>query len=136
MDHGVVAATDETAARYGLNVITLASGYARLSIGEDEPFDQVAESMRMLFQLCRLNALHGLVVSKQAALDWRSSMRVALRFIAIRGSAPSMRLAFVAKAGDDVRSAVCSVAETAGLQCAVFRSEEKAVKWLTDKSAM
>jgi hypothetical protein len=96
-------ATDGTQARYGVNVITLTSDYARLSIGEDEPFDQVAESMRMLFQLCRLNTLHGLVVSKQAALDWRSSMRVALRFIAIRGSAPAMRLAFVAKAGEEVR---------------------------------
>jgi hypothetical protein len=134
MDRRLRAATYGTPAGYGFNMITLTSGYARLSIGEDEPFDQVSESMRMLFQLCRLNALHGLVVSKQAALDWRSSMRVALRFIAIRGSAPDMRLAFVAKAGEDVRGAVCSVAETAGLQCAVFRSEEKAVKWLTDSS--
>src|SRR3954469_2771804 len=121
MDRGLFAATDGTPARYGFNMITLSSGYARLSIGEDEPFDQVAESMRMLFQLCRLNTLHGLVVSKQAALDWRSSMRVALRFIAIRGSVPDMKLAFVANAEEQVRSAVCSVADGAGLQCAVFR---------------
>ena len=111
-------------------MISLAPGHARLWIDANEPFDQVSESIRTLLQLCRLNKLDGLVVSAQAELDWRSSMRVALRFAAIRGGNTNFKLAFVAKARADVRDAVLEVARTIGAECAVFGREESAVGWL------
>ena len=113
-------------------MINLTPEYARLVIDAEEPFDQVAESMRMLIQLCRLNELDALVVSHQAPLEWRSSMRVALRFIAGRGSVPNIKLAFVVQASPDreIREAVLGVVEKTELHCAVFGTEAQATAWL------
>jgi hypothetical protein len=113
-------------------VLSVAEDYVRLSVDKNEPFDAVAESIRSLFQICRLNALRaGIVVSHQDPLDWRSSLRVAIRASAARGSLPAMRLALVVyDAEPETCRQVQDVAEEAGLECAIFADEALALAWM------
>lgn len=113
-------------------MLTLGPGYARLAISTEEEFGQVSESIRALLQICRLNGLGGaLIVSNQHALDWRSSLRVGIRFAASRDSIRGLRLALVAQHfNDGAREDVLGVAHNFGLDCRIFRSEPEAIAWL------
>ena len=116
-----------------IQAITLTAKYARLEIFQDQPFTDVTESFRALLQVCRLNRLSAaLVVSTQDAFDWRSSLRVAIRFSAARGPLPVVRLALVsyAAANAGVQEDVCAVASEAGLECRSFHREDRARGWL------
>lgn len=117
-------------------MLSLTSGYARLEIPRDQPFTDAAESLRMVFQVCRLNGLSGaLVVSRQAPTDWRSCMRVAMRFSATRSAMPRSRFALVVQdAGDDLRKDVIAVAKEVELECSIFDDEANAIEWLAPTS--
>lgn len=84
-------------------MLSLEDPHARLALEKDEPFTSVTASVRSLFQVCRLTRLPGaLIVSEQLGFDFRSSMRVALKFAAIRPAPlPGIRLALVAGAADE-----------------------------------
>ena len=114
-------------------MLSLASGHARLDIDRDEDFGQVSESIRALLQVCRMNDLrHALVVSKQDAFDWRSSLRIGIRFAASRGPLKELRLALVANHfNDGARRDVLAVARECEVECEVFADERKALAWLT-----
>jgi hypothetical protein len=114
-------------------VLSLASDHARLEIRKDEDFGQVSESIRALLQVCRLNGLrNALLVSRQDAFDWRSSLRIAIRFAASRAPVADLRLALVANHFNDAaRQDVLSVARESGLECGVFGSEAGALAWLS-----
>jgi hypothetical protein len=118
-------------------VLSLASGYARLDIPKDEDFSAISESIRALLHVCRLNGFRGaLVVSRQDAFDWRSSVRIALRFAAARGAVDGMRLGLVADHFNDAASHdVLAVARSVGVECRVFRREGEAIAWLSSGSA-
>lgn len=113
-------------------MLTLATGYARLDIPHDEDFGRVSESIRALLHVCRLNRFRGaLVVSAQDAYDWRSSLRMGIRFAAARGATGDVRLALVAgHFNDGAREDVLAVAREAKLECRVFRDEAEALAWL------
>lgn len=113
-------------------MLSLAPGFARLDIERDEEFGQVSESVRALLQVCRVNGLrNALVVSKQDAFDWRSSLRIGIRFAASRASFEELRLALVAgHFNDGAWHDVVSVAREAGLECQIFSDERKALDWL------
>ena len=113
-------------------MLTLGPGYARLVIATDAEFGHVSESIRALLQICRLNGLGGaLIVSHQHALDWRSSLRVGIRFAASRDSIRGLRLALVADHfNDGAREDVLAVARDFALECRVFRREAEALAWL------
>lgn len=114
-------------------MLSLASGHARLDIPRDEDFGQVSESIRALLQVCRLNGLRSaLIISRQEAFDWRSSLRIAIRFAASRAALADLRLALVANHFNDAaRQDVLSVARESGLECEVFSSEGGALAWLS-----
>ena len=113
-------------------MLTLGPGHARLTIPRDEEFAQVTESIRALLQICRLNGLGGaLIASRQHALDWRSSLRVGMRFAASRDSIRGLRLALVIDHfNDGARADVLAVAREFGLDCRTFRNEAEALAWL------
>lgn len=117
-------------------MLSLASRYARLDIPEDEDFGQVSESIRALLQVCRLNGLRcALIVSRQHAFDWRSSVRIGLRFAAARGPLGDTRLALVTDHfNDGARDDVLAVARSAGLECLVFHREDEAIAWLSSSA--
>lgn len=118
-------------------MLSLADGYARLDIERDEEFGSVSESIRALLHVCRLNGLlAALVVSRQDAFDWRSSLRIGLRFAASRAAiAPALRLALVADHfNDGAREDVLAATQQLGLQCRVFRAEPDAIAWLSAAS--
>ena len=112
-------------------MITLTPSYARLLIDRDQPFEQVTESVRTIFQICRVNKLRAaIVVSEQEPFDWRSSLRVAIRFVATRWDVPEIKLGLVAlKADETIRDDVCKAATEAGFDCQVFDEEAAAVEW-------
>ena len=116
-------------------MLSLASGYARLDIPKDEDFATISESIRSLLHVCRLNGFRGaLVVSRQDAFDWRSSVRIALRFAAARGAIDGTRLALVAAHfNDGARDDVLAVARSVSVECKVFRREGEAIAWLSGK---
>jgi len=116
-------------------MIAVTPDYVRLDIEEDRPFDEVTESVRTVLQICRVNQLPGaLVVSKQHGLDWRSSMRVAIRFVAARWSVSDTRLALVvSNTPDSVSHDVREVAADAGFHCKVFDQEKDAIDWITGR---
>ena len=118
-------------------MLSLAPGYARLDLSHDEDFAEVSESIRALLHVCRLNGFRGaLVASRQDAFDWRSSLRIALRLAAARGSLDGVRLALVAHHfNDDARADVLAVASQLGFDCQVFRREPEAIAWLSTGSA-
>jgi hypothetical protein len=111
-------------------VLSLLPGYARLDVSHDEDFAEVSHSMGALLQACRLNGLGGaLVVSRQDAYDWRSSLRIGLA--ANRADVDGLRLALVADHfNDGARDDVLAAARTAGLDCRVFRDEAAAIAWI------
>ena len=113
-------------------MLTLAPGYARLEIARDTEFGQVSESIRSLLHICHLNGLPAaLLVSRQDAFDWRSSLRIGIRFTASREALDGLRLALVAEHfNDGAREDVLAVAKQAGLDCRIFRSEAEAIAWL------
>jgi hypothetical protein len=113
-------------------MLTLTSTYARLEIEKMQAFGDVTESLRSLFQVCRLNDLGAaLVVSAQDAYDFRSSVRIALRFAASRAAMPSVKLALVVPGADfGIRKDVQDVATEVGLECKIFGREKDAVSWL------
>lgn len=112
-------------------MLSLTAGYARLQVPKDEDFARVAESIRTLLYVCRLNGLRGaLVVSAQDGFDWRSSLRIALRFVTA-GTAEGTRLALVAgHFNDSAYQDVLDVARSVGMECQVFRREPEAIDWL------
>ena len=115
-------------------MLSMTPDYVRLTVQKDEAFEGVVESVRSVFQICRLNNFAGaLVISEQDPLDWRSSMRVAIRFAASRWALPSMKLAFVIPEPGRVRAEVEAVANDAGLECRVFPQEPEAIGWLLEK---
>lgn len=113
-------------------MLTLRQGYARLAIERDEEFASVSESIRSLLHVCRMNGLAAaLVVSRQNAFDWRSSVRIGIRFAASRAALQGLRLALVADHfNDGARTDVLAVAQQVGLDCGVFRAEGEALVWL------
>jgi hypothetical protein len=112
-------------------VLTIAPRYARLTVAENEPFENVTESVRTLLQVCRMNKLGAaMIVSGQHRLDWRSSMRVALRFAAARTPLPRLDLALVVADAGPGGAEVLLVAKEAGLNCRVFPNESAALAWL------
>jgi hypothetical protein len=113
-------------------MLSLTSTYARLDIENTLAFGEVTESLRSLFQVCRLNDFGAaLVVSGQDAYDCRSSLRIALRFAASRAAIPTVKLAVVvAKADFGVRKDIEAVAAEVELACRVFAKENEAVSWL------
>ena len=119
-------------------MLSLGPGYARLDLGHDEDFAHVSESIRALLQVCRLNRFPGvLVASAQDAYDWRSSLRIALRFAAARGALDGVRVALVAHHfNDGARADVLAVARQLGLECRVFHRDAEAIAWLSTGSAM
>lgn len=114
-------------------MLSLAPDYVRLEIAHDQDFNEVAEAIRTLLALCRLNRLrHALVMSEQDALDWRSSLRVGIRSIAIRSGHVDVRLACVVQHySDGARADVLAAAQEAGLECRVFNREADALAWLS-----
>ena len=118
-------------------MLTLRTGYARLDIQRDEDFRRVSESVRALLHVCHLNGLvSALIVSRQDAFDWRSSLRIGIRFAASRVALRGLRLALVAEHfNDGAREDVLSVARQADLDCRVFRSEAEAIAWLAPQGA-
>ena len=118
-------------------MLTLASHYARLDIARDETFANVSESIRALLQICHVNGLRGaLVVSRQAAFDWRSSLRIGIRAAGMRDRARELRLALVAEHfNDGARDDVLAVAREANLECRAFRDEAEAIAWLSSGGA-
>lgn len=114
-------------------MLSVEPDHARLELDKDELFTHVTESVRSLVQICRVNQLHAaLIVSRQGTFDFRSSLRVALKFVALRPEGlPSIRLALVAPAADDAAMrAVVGVAQGFGLSCRGFHDEAKARAWL------
>ena len=113
-------------------MVSLEKDHARLAIPKDEDFGDVSETVRMFFQLCRVNRLSGaLIVSLQDPTAWRSCMRLAIRFSDSRGTLPHSKLALVVAGADSKqRDDVRLVAEQAGLACRVFQDEAKALAWL------
>ena len=114
-------------------LLSLANGYARLEIEKDQPFVEVTESIRSLLQVCRLNQLPAaLVVSRQGGFDLRSSVRVALKFVASRPlGLPPVRLAIVGLLADDgVLGALEKTADEAGIAAKTFSEEAAALAWL------
>ena len=105
-------------------------GYARLEISHDEDFAEVSHSMGALLQACRLNGLGGaLVVSRQDAYDWRSSLRIG--FAANRADVDGLRLALVAEHfNDGARDDVLAAARNAGLHGRAVRDETEALAWI------
>lgn len=118
-------------------MLTLAPGYARLEIARDTEFGEVSESIRALLHVCNLNSLaSALIVSRQDAFDWRSSLRIGIRFAASREAPQGLRLALVTEHfNDGAREDVLSVAKQADLDCRVFRSEAEAIAWLAPQGA-
>lgn len=116
-------------------MLSLGSGYARLDIPKDEDFAGISESIRSLLHVCRLNGYRGaLVVSRQSAFDWRSSVRIGIRFAAARGVVDGLRLALVTDHfNDGAHHDVLSVARSVGVECRVFRREGEAIAWLSAK---
>lgn len=114
-------------------MLSLAPGYARLDIGRNDEFGEVSESIRALLHVCRLNGFRSaLIVSAQNAFDWRSSMRIGIRFAAARSVIAGLRLAFVARHfNDGAREDVLAVAREAKLDCRLFRDEADAIAWLS-----
>jgi len=117
---------------YSGEVLSLAPHYARLEINKDQDFTEVSESIRALLQLCRLNGYRAaVVVSDQEPFDWRSSLRVSIRFSASRAPMPQMKLALVTRHNNaGVVNDVCAVAREAGLECEVFWNEAEAIAWV------
>ena len=113
-------------------MLSLAPGHARLDIDRDEDLGQVSESIRALLQVCRMNDLrNALVISKQDAFDWRSSLRIGIRFAASRAPIKELRLALVANHfNDGARHDVLSAARESGLECEIFGDEDGALAWL------
>lgn len=113
-------------------MLSLAPGYARLEIPADEDFSRVSESLRALLDACRLNGLAAaLVASRQSAQDWRSSLRIGIRFAATRVAVQGLRVALIADHfSDGAREDVLEVAGDVGLDCRVFRQEDEALAWL------
>jgi hypothetical protein len=118
-------------------MLTLGPGYARLDIARDDDFGGVSESMRALLHVCRLNGLQAaLIVSRQDAFDWRSSLRIGLRFAAGRAALAGLRLALVAEHfNDGADRDVLAVAREAKLDCRIFRREAEAIAWLVSGGA-
>ena len=113
-------------------MLSLAPGYARLDIAADCDFGEVSESLRALLDLCRMNGLAAaLVASAQSAQDWRSSLRIGLRFAAARAAVPGLRLGLVADHfNEGAREDVLAAARESGLECRVFRGEAEALAWI------
>src|SRR5689334_17804551 len=118
-------------------MLTLAPGYARLDIDRNDEFAAVSESVRSLLHVCQLNGLAAaLVVSRQEAFDWRSSLRIGIRFAASRGALQGLRVALVAEHFNDAaHQDVLSVAREANLECRIFRDEAEAIEWLSRGAA-
>jgi hypothetical protein len=118
-------------------MLTLGPGYARLDIHAADDFVHVSESVRAMLHVCHLNGLPGgLIVSRQDAFDWRSSLRVGLRFAASRAGLQGLRLALLAEHFNDGASEdVVAVARQVGLDCRMFRSEAEALAWLASGGA-
>ena len=118
-------------------MLTLRSGHARLEIHRDEEFGKVSESIRSLLHICHLNGLRAaLIVSLQDAFDWRSSLRIGIRFAASRAALQGLRLALVADHfNDGARQDVLAVAREAKFECRIFRGEAEAVAWLSSGGA-
>ncbi len=118
-------------------MLTLRPGYARLEIHRDEEFGRVSESIRSLLHVCQMNGLAAaLIVSRQDAFDWRSSLRIGIRFAAGRDALRGLRVALVADHFNDGASQdVLSVAQQSGLDCRVFRREAEAIAWLSSGAA-
>lgn len=116
-------------------MLTLGAGFARLDIARDDDFTQVSESIRSLLHICRLNGLdRALVVSRQEAFDWRSTLRIGIRFAASRAALRGLRLALAADHfNDGAHHDVLEVAGEAGIECRVFRREAEAIAWLSAK---
>jgi hypothetical protein len=113
-------------------MLSLTPNYARLRIEKMQDFSEISESLRSLFQICRLNDLKAaLAVSTQDAFDFRSSIRIALRFAASRSAIPQVKLALVVSGADfAIRQDVQKVAEEVGVECKLFAVEEQAVAWI------
>lgn len=113
-------------------MLTLAGDHGRLEISRDEHFANVSESIRALLQICHVNGLRGaLIVSRQGALDWRSSLRIGIRFAVSRAELQGLRLALVAgHFNDAAHEDVLVVAREAKLECRIFREEAEAIAWL------
>ena len=118
-------------------MITLGSHHVRLFIERDRPFDEVTESIRSVLQICRTNVLPAaMVISEQAGFDWRSSMRVAIRFVALRWSVPKTKLALVVfNAEEPIRNDVRNVAVEAGFDCEIFDQEAAASEWVARRTS-
>jgi hypothetical protein len=114
-------------------MLTLHENHARLQIGHDEAFQEVTESVRSLLQVCRVNRLPAaLVVSEQDDFDWRSSLRVAVRFYCARYPLPRLRLALVkAVASPALARELAGFIRQMGLECQTFGAEAAALAWLT-----
>jgi hypothetical protein len=114
-------------------VLSFAHDQARLEVEKDALFTDVTESVRTLLQVCRLNQLPAaMIISHQSGFDFRSSVRVALKFAAARPAPlPRIRLALVALVAEDSTvQGVVEVAQEIGLVCKVFRDERAATAWL------
>ena len=114
-------------------MLSVAHDHARLEVEKDAPFTDVTESVRTLLQVCRLNQLTaGMIISHQSGFDFRSSVRVALKFAAARPAAlPHIRLALVALVAEDFTvQAVVELAQELGLVCKAFGDERSATAWL------
>src|SRR5258706_3414354 len=109
-------------------MLSMTPDYVRLTVLKDEPFEGVVESVRSVFQICRLNNFAGaIVVSEQDPLDWRSSMRVAIRFAASRWTLPRMKLAFVMHEPGKVRRGVEAGGSDSRLEGPGFPAEAQSI---------
>jgi hypothetical protein len=118
-------------------VISLGSHHVRLFIERDRPFDEVTESIRTVLQICRMNSLPAaIVISEQAGFDWRSSMRVAIRFVAIRWAVSDTKLALVVfNVEEGICNEVRNVAVEAGFDCEIFDEEADAIAWVARRTS-
>ena len=118
-------------------MISLGSHHVRLFIERDRPFDEVTESIRSALQICRMNSLPAaMVISEQAGFDWRSSMRVAIRFVAIKWAVSDTKLALVTfNVEEGIRNDVRNVAIEAGFDCEIFDQEAAAIEWVARRTS-
>jgi len=108
-----------------------------LFVERDRPFDEVTESIRSALHVCRMNALPAaMVISEQAGFDWRSCMRVAIRFVAIRWELSDTKLALVVfNVEEGIRNEVRNVAVEAGFDCEIFDQEAAAIAWVARRTS-
>lgn len=110
-------------------MITFPDTLVRLEVQRDKSADVITESVEHLLRVCRLNNFRlAVVVSKSEESVCYAALCKSVRYF---GNMAPMRLALVfphvkTSLPEDLKHSV----QAAGLECAVFRDEFAAIRWL------